>query len=61
VQDPRLREAIEHHAMLAARKHYEELGYLVEDTHLTRSYDYVATRGAVLRSKGRKVRGRQLR
>jgi hypothetical protein len=31
--------------MLAARQHYEQLGYSLEDTSLTRPYDYVATRG----------------
>lgn len=45
VLDPRVREAIERHAMLAARRHYEALGCVVEDTHSTRSYDYVVTRG----------------
>ncbi len=41
--DPALRKAIELHAMEAATKHYERLGYTVKDVSRNSSYDLVCT------------------
>ncbi len=39
--NPRIRRAIEMYAMGRAEKHLRKLGYKPEDTHKTKSYDFV--------------------
>ncbi|MEV4105705.1 DUF3883 domain-containing protein [Nonomuraea sp. NPDC049649] len=48
VQDARLRQAIEKHAVNRAIKHYEDLGYHVEDVGTRRSYDLHAVMGTTV-------------
>lgn len=48
LQDARLRQAIEKHAVALAIRHYESMGYNVEDVGTRRSYDLHATKGATV-------------
>jgi hypothetical protein len=55
LSDPKLRRALEQHAVDDATNYYEGLGYLVEDVGATRSYDPTSpgnTRSAESRSRG---------
>ncbi|MEV0623992.1 DUF3883 domain-containing protein [Nonomuraea sp. NPDC050404] len=45
LQDARLRQAIEKHAVALAIRHYESMGYHIEDVGTRRSYDLHATKG----------------
>jgi hypothetical protein len=45
-RSPEERRALEHHAMAAARRHFLELGFKVEDVSARRSYDLLCQRGS---------------